>query len=871
MICRMLPTRLGRRLTLWKGLGILALSFFVYYYLLYGRLKAPERPKMKKELKAQSFCSVVNESSQTQDDLNYWGFPLNSNSHKSVRILLFSSNPGPSQAKDITELLVMNRLKYKLAYSGRNLPDLISLSKGLAKYLVIVFQDIRDFYHMDKWNRELLEKYCRQFKVGILGFLPSGEEVAVNEALEDSSNNNTIPFSYSSHLTMSSPTTGDHKLLRILKSNLTISGIQSGDHWVKFDTVGKGVSTVASATFPGHIDAPIVIEDPGLEDNVRKIVIGGSNAMSQWFIKLLFLDSLNYLSMGEIVLPLTRYVLVDIDDIFVGSARLVKSDVEALIQSQNDLSKQIPGFHYNLGFSGKYYLNGNDDEDAADRFLVAKKDEFWWFPHMWKHIQPHRFNNVSDLAYRMTLNKQFAERNSLPVHNRYAVAPHHSGVYPVHDQLFSAWRSVWDIAVTSTEEYPNLRPAKRRRGFMYNSISVLPRQTCGLFTKNLHYSDYPGGIHKLEKSIAGGELFLTVITNPISIFMTHMPNYCCDRLAPYTFESLTSMIKCHTNINLKTVNPQELSTTYFKLFPDETQAIWGNPCDDKRHLEIWSEDKNCKRLPNFLVIGPQKTGTTALYSFLQLHPNIKSNYPSKETFEEVQFFKGPNYPKGVDWYMEHFPEGNSSMHVFEKSATYFDGELVPLRTHRLLPKANIIALIIPPGQRAYSWYHHMRAHNDPVSMKYTFKQVITAGPDSPRALLNLQSRCLEPGKYAQHLEKWLAQYRPRQIHIIDGEEVKYNPVAVMNKLQHYLQISPFFDYNNSLVFDKSKGFFCMKIGEKKKCLGKGKGRKYPPMDTFSIEWLKTFYRKSNEHLEKLLSKLGYPIPNWLTEELVSQQ
>ena len=257
----------------------------------------------------------MNESSQIQDDLNYWGFPPNSNSRNSVRILLFSSNPGPSQAKDITELLVMNRLKYKLAYSGRNLPDLISLSKGLAKYLVIVFQDIRDFYHMDKWNRELLEKYCRQFKVGILSFLPSGDDVASNEALEDSSNNNTSPFSYSSHLTITSPTTGNHKLFRILKPNMTISGIQSGDHWVKFDSLGKGLSTVASATFPGHIDAPIVIEDQGLNDHVRKIVIGGSNAMNQWFIKLLFLDSLNYLSTGEIVLPLTRYILVDIESV----------------------------------------------------------------------------------------------------------------------------------------------------------------------------------------------------------------------------------------------------------------------------------------------------------------------------------------------------------------------------------------------------------------------------------------------------------------------------------------------------------------------------------------------------------------------------
>ena len=40
-------------------------------------------------------------------------------------------------------------------------------------------------------------------------------------------------------------------------------------------------------------------------------------------------------------------------------------------------------------------------------------------------------------------------------------------------------------------------------------------------------------------------------------------------------------------------------------------------------------------LPQLLVIGPQKTGTTALSTFLQLHPSILANHPSKETFEEV--------------------------------------------------------------------------------------------------------------------------------------------------------------------------------------------------------------------------------------------
>lgn len=864
--CRLFA-RLGRRMNMRRWLAVLVCVSLLCFYYQHVSSHGPDRPKMRTQLSAHNFCPSSNHSSAPPDDLTYWGSPPTTTGHNAVRILLFSSNPGPAQAREITDFLVMNRLKYKLAYSGRNLPDLISLSKGMAKYLVIVFQDIRDFYHMDRWNRELLEKYCRQFNVGILGFLSSGDEEVKNEDVDDSSTNTSSPFRVSSHMSISSPATGDHPLLRIIKSNMTVSGPQPGSQWVRFESLGDGVGKVVSATFDDGMEAPIVIEDQGNSDHIKKIVIGGSKAMQQWYLKIVFLDALYYLSAGEISLPLTRYLLVDIDDIFVGSARLVKSDVTALAVSQNNLSKVIPGFHYNLGFSGKYFLNGNEEEDEADHELIVEADKFWWFPHMWKHIQPHRFTNVSDLTHRMILNKEFAESHSLPVTNRYSVAPHHSGVYPVHHQLYSAWHQVWDIAVTSTEEYPNLRPAKRRRGFQHSGISVLPRQTCGLFTKNLHYSDYPGGTERLEESIAGGELFLTLVTNPISIFMTHMPNYCCDRLAPYTFQSLASMVQCHTNLNLKTVSPPELSSTYFKLFPEETQAMWGNPCDDKRHLEIWSETKNCNKLPNFLVIGPQKTGTTALYSFLQMHPNIVSNYPSQDTFEEVQFFKGSNYAKGVDWYMDHFPEGNATHHVFEKSATYFDGEIVPARAHRLLPRANIIAVIIPPGQRAYSWYHHMRAHADPTSLKYTFKQVITAGPDSPRALLSLAGRCLEPGKYAQHLDRWLTQYRPRQLQIIDGEEVKYNPVAVMNKLQHFLQISPFFDYNNSLVFDKDKGFFCMKTGEKKKCLGKGKGRKYPPMDQYSKEWLKKYYRKSNEHLEKLFTKLGYSIPTWLTEEL----
>ena len=157
---------------------------------------------------------------------------------------------------------------------------------------------------------------------------------------------------------------------------MTLSGPQAVSQWVRFETVDDEVGNVLSAD--DGMEAPIVIEDQGNSDHIKKIVIGGSKAMHQWYLKIVFLDALHYLSAGEISLPLTRYLLVDIDDIFVGSARLVKSDVTALVDSQNNLSKVIPGFHYNLGFSGKYFLNGNEEEDEADYELIAEADKFWW-------------------------------------------------------------------------------------------------------------------------------------------------------------------------------------------------------------------------------------------------------------------------------------------------------------------------------------------------------------------------------------------------------------------------------------------------------------------------------------------------------------
>ncbi|VDN25593.1 unnamed protein product [Gongylonema pulchrum] len=239
----------------------------------------------------------------------------------------------------------------------------------------------------------------------------------------------------------------------------------------------------------------------------------------------------------------------------------------------------------------------------------------------------------------------------LTVSSGYAVSPQHAGVYPVHEALYNSWQSVWNISVTSTEEYPHFRPASSRRGFIHRNISVLPRQTCGLYTHTQFFHSYPDGFTKLLSNIEGGDLFFTILLNPFSIFMTHQQNYANDRLGIFSFERVVDFIRCWTNLELHWMEPARIAAGYFTRFVAEKVPIWNNPCVDPRHAKILPQALNCTDmpLPNMLIVGPQKTGSTALATFLNLHPNFSTNDPISSSFEELQFFGGPNYARGLLW------------------------------------------------------------------------------------------------------------------------------------------------------------------------------------------------------------------------------
>ncbi|RXM98429.1 Bifunctional heparan sulfate N-deacetylase/N-sulfotransferase 1 [Acipenser ruthenus] len=604
-------------------------------------------------------------------------------------VLVFVESLYSQLGQEIVAILESSRFKYQteIAPGKGDMPTLTDTDRG--RFALIIYENILKYVNLDAWNRELLDKYCVEYGVGIIGFFKANENSLLSAQLKG------FPLFLHSNLGLKDCSVNPKSpLLYITKANEVERGILPGDDWTVFQSNHSTYEPVLLAKTKSAESIPqlgvsaalhtSVVQDLGLHDGIQRVLFG--NNLNFWLHKLVFVDAVSFLTGKRLSLSLDRYILVDIDDIFVGKegTRMKVEDVKALLETQNDLRAHVPNFTFNLGFSGKFFHTGTDEEDQGDDLLLSYVEEFWWFPHMWSHMQPHLFHNQTVLAEQMMLNRKFATEHGIPTNMGYAVAPHHSGVYPVHVQLYEAWKNVWGIKVTSTEEYPHLKPARYRRGFIHSGISVLPRQTCGLFTHTIFYNEYPGSPKELDKIINGGELFLTVLLNP----------------------NLIKFIQSWTNLKLQTLPPIQLAQRYFQIFPEERDSLWQDPCEDKRHKDIWSKEKTCDRFPKLLIIGPQKTGTTALYLFLGMHPDLTSNYPSRETFEEIQFFNGNNYHKGIDWYMEYFPTPSnaSSDFYFEKSANYFDSELAGKRAAALLPKAKILTILINPADRAYSWY-----------------------------------------------------------------------------------------------------------------------------------------------------------------------
>jgi hypothetical protein len=176
------------------------------------------------------------------------------------------------------------------------------------------------------------------------------------------------------------------------------------------------------------------------------------------------------------------------------------------------------------------------------------------------------------------------------------------------------------------------------------------------------------------------------------------------------------------------------------------------------------------RLPDFVIIGAQKSGTTWLARGLAQHPQVFM--PSSELH---YFDKAWNHSRGLEWYARHFEGASQDQVVGEKSPDYLwvggqgaEGHLpdVHRNLHRELPDAKLIVMLRDPVARAVS----------------AAKHVIRTGRVSPREdlddlLVGSRRHLLEShgvfsyGRYAHHLEAYFELFPREQIRILVFEEV----------------------------------------------------------------------------------------------------
>ena len=181
-------------------------------------------------------------------------------------------------------------------------------------------------------------------------------------------------------------------------------------------------------------------------------------------------------------------------------------------------------------------------------------------------------------------------------------------------------------------------------------------------------------------------------------------------------------------------------------------------------------------LPNFLIIGAPRSGTTWLEKNLRSHPDV-----FMPGIKELHFFN-KHYDRGLPWYEAHFEEAVSFKAVGEATPGYLHGFVydnqkernVAERIKECLPDAKLIVSLRDPVERAYSRYLNSKARFD-TNKEKSFEQQLS---DSPEFIAE--------GMYFDQLSRYLCFFPPEQIQILLYDDLVQNPVSYMQKVYEFL-------------------------------------------------------------------------------------
>jgi hypothetical protein len=201
-------------------------------------------------------------------------------------------------------------------------------------------------------------------------------------------------------------------------------------------------------------------------------------------------------------------------------------------------------------------------------------------------------------------------------------------------------------------------------------------------------------------------------------------------------------------------------------------------------------------LPNFIVIGAAKAGTTALYWYFAEHPEVcmspikETNYLAYGLDAQGRLLYGDpdvhRFPvKSLSEYEQLFIGGADSVAIGEASPIYLECPQTAKRIRELVPGARLICSLRHPVDRAYSDYQmYLRRRGRRLDPERDF--VATAEWARP------DSHWMRIGNYHEQLLRFYNAFTRDQIRIVLFDDLKQNPLRVIQELYRFLRIDPEF-------------------------------------------------------------------------------
>ena len=210
-------------------------------------------------------------------------------------------------------------------------------------------------------------------------------------------------------------------------------------------------------------------------------------------------------------------------------------------------------------------------------------------------------------------------------------------------------------------------------------------------------------------------------------------------------------------------------------------------------------------MPDFLVIGAKKGGTTSVANWLVQHPQVMPMFPRIQRHKSPHFFD-INYWRGPDWYLSHFPtravrrvreRRAGGAQVGESSPYYLFHPAAPARIRETAPDARLIAILREPVSRAHSnYFDRVVAKTEDLP---TFEDAIDA--EEGRVAGVTAQWLAEPanysfdhdhhtylarGHYADQLRNYYEHFPREQLLVLPLEALKNDAAGAFRRIEDHL-------------------------------------------------------------------------------------